>query len=42
MVLATVVDHKRPHRGDLQLFWDRNNWQGLCEDCHRDKTASGL
>ena len=31
---ATVVDHKVPHRGDAALFWDHDNWQGLCETCH--------
>lgn len=35
---ATVVDHKVPHRGDQQLFWDEKNWQALCSPCHnRDK-----
>lgn len=32
--LATVVDHKVPHRGDKRLFWHRANWQPLCEHCH--------
>ena len=32
--LATVVDHKIPHRGDETLFWDRGNWQPLCKPCH--------
>lgn len=31
---ATVVDHKKPHRGDQALFWDTNNWQPLCKECH--------
>jgi 5-methylcytosine-specific restriction enzyme A len=31
---ATVVDHIRPHRGDLSLFWSRRNWQPLCAPCH--------
>ncbi|MGN8117506.1 HNH endonuclease signature motif containing protein [Labrys sp. 22185] len=31
---ATVVDHKIPHKGDMRLFWDRNNWQPLCSHCH--------
>jgi 5-methylcytosine-specific restriction protein A len=26
---ATVVDHVVPHRGDVELFWDRDNWQPL-------------
>lgn len=29
-----VVDHVVPHRGDLDLFWDRTNWQTLCPDHH--------
>lgn len=38
VVVATVVDHKTPHRGDMTLFWDRNNWQSLCATHHnRDK-----
>ncbi|MDG5498959.1 HNH endonuclease signature motif containing protein [Marinobacter sp. BGYM27] len=36
---ATDVDHIKPHRGDMQLFWDRSNWQGLCHPCHSAKTA---
>jgi 5-methylcytosine-specific restriction endonuclease McrA len=31
---ATVVDHKVPHRGDDALFWDSDNWQGLCATHH--------
>ncbi|MDP2141293.1 MAG: HNH endonuclease signature motif containing protein [Gammaproteobacteria bacterium] len=37
---ATDVDHIIPHRGDMVLFWDRDNWQGLCHACHSTKTAS--
>ena len=33
-VQATVVDHIVPHKGDNGLFWDTDNWQSLCEDCH--------
>jgi len=40
LVLATVVDHISPHKGDSDLFWDRANWQSLCESCHNRKTAS--
>jgi 5-methylcytosine-specific restriction protein A len=36
---ATVVDHITPHRGDMNLFWNRNNWQPLCASCHGRKTA---
>ena len=31
---ATVVDHIQPHKGDMDLFWDVNNWQALCKHCH--------
>ncbi len=33
-VAATVVDHKKPHKGNLELFWDEDNWQPLCKQCH--------
>lgn len=36
---ATVVDHVTPHRGDMDLFWDEANWQGLCATDHDAKTA---
>jgi len=39
---ATVVDHIIPHRGDKQLFWDKDNWQPLCKACHDKKTGYGL
>ena len=38
---ATVVDHIVPHRGDKKLFWNQENWQPLCKDCHDRKTGSG-
>lgn len=36
---ATVVDHIIPHRGDMKLFWDRQNWQAMHTSCHSKKTA---
>jgi 5-methylcytosine-specific restriction protein A len=36
---ATVVDHIKPHKGNKVLFWDRKNWQGLCETHHNRKTV---
>lgn len=36
---ATVVDHIKPHRGDLDLFWDDDNHQPLCKPCHDRKTS---
>jgi 5-methylcytosine-specific restriction endonuclease McrA len=32
--VAAVVDHKVPHKGNLELFWDESNWQGLCKPHH--------
>lgn len=40
LVLADEVDHIIPHKGDLTLFWDKDNWQGLCKPDHSRKTAS--
>ncbi|GEP09272.1 hypothetical protein MGN01_11170 [Methylobacterium gnaphalii] len=31
---ASVVHHRRPHRGNQVLFWDRTNWEALCKPCH--------
>ena len=39
-VKATVVDHIIPHKGDRDLFWDRDNWQALCKKCHARKTMT--
>jgi len=36
---ATVTDHKLPHRGIPDLFWDPTNHQSLCKPCHDTKTA---
>lgn len=33
-----VADHRKPHRGDRDLFFARGNLQCLCATCHnRDK-----
>jgi len=39
LVIATVVDHKVPHRGDRELFWDPGNHWALCKRDHDRKTA---
>lgn len=31
---GNVVDHKKPHRGNIDLFFDRENLQTLCSSCH--------
>lgn len=40
IVSATVVDHKRAHLGDLEMFYDTENLQSLCVSCHNRKTAT--
>ena len=37
---ATEVDHIVPHKGNQKLFWDSQNWQALCHECHSRKTAT--
>ena len=37
---ATEVDHIIPHKKDMDLFWDSNNWQALCHSCHSKKTMN--
>lgn len=34
------VDHIVPHKGDPKLFWDRKNWQTLCQACGAYKSAT--
>ncbi|HEY1600633.1 MAG TPA: hypothetical protein VGG64_13580 [Pirellulales bacterium] len=38
---ATVVDHREPHRGNVELFWDVSNWDSLCAWHHNRKTGQG-
>ena len=38
---AQVTDHITPHKGDLALFWDRNNWQSLCK-WHHDRHKQSI
>ena len=35
---AQCVDHIIPHQGDMNKFWDQENWQSLCNRCHAIKT----
>ena len=37
-LVATEVDHIKPHRGDRRLFFDRANLQPMCRSCHAQKT----
>jgi 5-methylcytosine-specific restriction enzyme A len=31
---ADHLDHIEPHKGDAVKFWDKTNWQGLCQYHH--------
>ncbi len=31
---ATIVDHIKPHKGDVDMFHDPENLQSLCKHCH--------
>jgi 5-methylcytosine-specific restriction endonuclease McrA len=38
VTVADTVDHVKPHKGDVLLFWDADNLQSLCAACHnKDK-----
>lgn len=29
-----VAHHKKPHKGDAILFWDKDNIETVCKQCH--------
>jgi 5-methylcytosine-specific restriction protein A len=35
-----VADHKTPHKGNLNLFWDEANIWTLCAPCHNSTKQS--
>jgi 5-methylcytosine-specific restriction protein A len=38
---ANMVDHIKPHRGDMKLFWSRSNWQPMASSpCHSSRKQS--
>jgi 5-methylcytosine-specific restriction protein A len=37
--VATVIDHKIPHKGNMKVFWDKKNHQPMCKTCHDRKTV---
>ena len=39
ITVATDLDHIVPHQGDMEVFWDFSQVQGLCKSCHSRKTA---
>lgn len=34
LVLATVCNHRTPHKGDWALFIDPDNHESVCAPCH--------
>ena len=36
---ATTVDHVKPHKGNPDLFWNKDNLQSSCTHHHNRKTA---
>jgi hypothetical protein len=39
-VAATIVNHRRPHKGDWQLFIDPGNHESLCKPHHDGEVQS--
>ena len=37
---ADTVDHIVPHKGDVNLFWSRDNLQALCSSHHSSQKQS--
>jgi len=37
---SSIADHIKDHKGDMMLFADFGNLQGLCTGCHSEKTAA--
>ena len=31
---ATTVHHKIKHEGNVELFWDEDNFESVCASCH--------
>lgn len=34
-----MVDHRKAHKGDMRLFWDRSNWQPMARGCNSRKAV---
>jgi len=39
IVVATVVDHIKPHHGDEELFFNWDNLRSSCKTCHDSYAA---
>jgi len=37
--LAQMVDHIEPHRGDVEVFWQDDNFASCCRACHNGPKA---
>lgn len=31
---SDTVNHRVPHKGDFELFWDMENLEAVCKSCH--------
>lgn len=40
ITIATCIDHIIPHKGDMVLFWKRDNHQPACIPCNNKKAAA--
>lgn len=38
--VADMVDHRIAHKGDVNLFWSRSNWQPMNRRCNSRKAAA--
>jgi 5-methylcytosine-specific restriction endonuclease McrA len=39
--VANMVDHIKPHRGHMKLFWSPSNWQPMASSpCHSSRKQS--
>lgn len=34
LTVSSPVHHKTPHRGNRELFFDKDNLEAVCNDCH--------
>lgn len=40
VVPATVVNHQEPHKGNTTLFYDYDNLESVCAECHDNVIAT--
>ena len=40
LVAAQTADHIVAHKGNMDLFWDEDNWQPMCISCNSRKAVA--